>query len=203
MLIIAVVSRPLRLALGGIALTLFIADAARGQQVTRPRTWELHIPTGALIATGEQRGVLKNAPLSAIQLGWNARPHLGLTGTFTWARSRDVASAGDPKLDVFTSDLGIETRTTEWRAQSPVSVRLFAGVGGGARSYNYRKLDVDATHNLAGYASVGAVVGIRRVALRIEARDYATGFQPLASAGESEVRNDVALMVAVRFNRKR
>lgn len=200
---IAVAPRPVRLAAGIVSLTVLVAGAARGQEAPRSSTWELHIPTGAFIATGEQRDVLKNAPLSALQLSWNVRPHVGLIGSFSWARSRDVALDNDPKLDVFTSDLGIEARSAEWFAQAPVSLRLFAAVGGGTRSYNYRKLDVDATHNLAGYASVGAQVGIGRVALRLEARDYATGFQPLAGAGESEARNDVALMAALRFNRRR
>ncbi len=42
-----------------------------------------------------------------------------------------------------------------------------------------------------------------RVALRLEARDYATGFRPLIGAGSSVSRNDVVLMGALRLNRHR
>jgi hypothetical protein len=38
--------------------------------------------------------------------------------------------------------------------------------------------------------------------VRIEARDYVTGFKPLVGAGKSERRNDVVIMAALRFNRR-
>ena len=77
--------------------------------------------------------------------------------------------------------------------------RPFAGVGAGARSYNYRSLDVGATHNPAAYGSVGGVVGVGRVRLRVEARDYVTGFKPLNGEGNTAWRNDVALMFGFRL----
>ena len=60
----------------------------------------------------------------------------------------------------------------------------------------------DATHNLAGYATVGGELGMGRVGLRLEVRDYVTGFE-LIDAGMSEARNDVVIMAALRFNRHR
>jgi hypothetical protein len=83
-----------------------------------------------------------------------------------------------------------------------VTFSPFAGVGAGARSYNYRKLDVDATHNLAAYGAVGGELGMGRVGLRLEARNYATGFRPLVGVGKSDMRNDVVVMAALSFNRK-
>ena len=59
----------------------------------------------------------------------------------------------------------------------------------------------NATHNLAGYASLGGQLGYKRVGLRIEARDYATGFKPLAVAGTSDRRNDVAVLVGLSYKR--
>lgn len=169
----------------------------------RNQTWELRIPSGSLIATGDLRHEIKNAQSSAVQLSWAVRPQLAITGTFSWARSRDLASAGAPKLDVFTSDVGAELRSAERNREGRVSARGFVGAGAGARSYNHRTLDVNATHNLAAYASVGGELGIQRIALRLEARDYATGFRPLMTGGTSSARNDVVVMVAVRFNRHR
>ena len=163
---------------------------------------EFRITSGGLVATGDQRNSLKNAQATAAQLSWVVRPSLAITGTFGWARSRDVASIGSPKLDVFSSDLGLEVRPSAWGTGRAVSFSPFVGVGAGARSYNYRKLDVDATHNVAGYASVGGELGVRRVGVRLEVRDYATGFKPLVGAGESEMRNDVVMMVGLRLNRR-
>ena len=166
------------------------------------RTWELRFTSGGLVPTGAQRNALKDAHMDAAQVSWLPRPFLAVTGTFGWARSRDLTSVDTPKLDVFTSDLGLEARPAQWFAERAVSVSPFVGFGGGARSYNYRSLDVNATHNLAGYAAAGGELGMGRVGLRLEVRDYATGFKPLVGAGKPVTRNDVVIMASLRFNRK-
>jgi hypothetical protein len=40
-----------------------------------------------------------------------------------------------------------------------VTFRPFVGAGAGGRSYNHRKLDLDATHDVAGYGTVGGEFG--------------------------------------------
>ena len=111
----------------------------------------------------------------------------------------DIATTGDPKLDVFTYDVGAEVRSNRWNSDQTVTLRPFAGIGAGARSYNYRSLDVDATHNVAAYASMGGDVGYRRVRVRIEARDYVTGYKPLVGTGAADTRNDVVVMAGFRL----
>jgi hypothetical protein len=196
---------PTRLALTTVAtlgLLAFSTHTAAAQTTSAPATgWEFRVTSGAFVPTGNQRNYLKDAQVSAAQLAWLARPSLAVTGTFGWARSRDLRSADTPKLDAFTSDVGIELRPAHWFAGRAVTVDPFVGVGAGTRSYNYRKLDVDATNNLAGYGAVGGQVGMRRVALRLEVRDYATGFKPLAGPGKSDTRNDVVIMAGLSFNR--
>lgn len=197
-----IASLPLRAA---IAATLLLAatGAARAQDApARSGGWELRVATGGLIATGALRSNLKDAPVTAVQLSWLAAPRVAITGTFGWARSRDLATTGTPKLDVFTSDLGAEVRSGAPVRLRRLSLSGFVGAGAGARSYNHRKLERDATHHLAAYASVGGEIGMGRVALRLEARDYLTGFGAAAAAGTSPVRNDVVLMAALRFARR-
>lgn len=161
--------------------------------------WELVVPSGAMIPTGAQRDAVQRGNMNAVQLSYVAQPSLAIVSTFGWARSKDVATAGAPKLDVFTYDVGGELRAPRWIASETMSFSPFAGLGAGGRSYNYRKLDVDATHNLAAYASAGAEVGMRRLRLRLEARDYVAGFKPLAGAGASRTGNDVVVMVGLRL----
>jgi hypothetical protein len=182
-------------------LAALMRTAAAQTSSPQPSPWELRFTSGALVPTGNQRNFLKDANVSAAQLSWVVRPSLAITGTFGWARSRDIASVDSPKLDVFTSDLGIEARPAQWFASRAVTFSPFAGFGAGARSYNYRNLNVDATNNLAGYGTIGGELGMGRVGLRLEARDYMTGFKPLVGAGKSDRRNDVVMMVGVRFNR--
>jgi hypothetical protein len=185
------------------AVLLGIGRTVNAQEVgSAPTGWSLRLPSGAMIATGDQRNSVHDAALSALQISHPVLPGISVTGTFSWARSSDVAAAGTPKLDVFQSDLGLETCNHLWFSSAAVSFGTFAGAGAGVRSYNYRKLDVDATHNAAGYVSAGGELGIRRMAVRIEARDYMTGFKPLTGHGESVSRNDVVIMAAFRFNRR-
>jgi hypothetical protein len=185
------------------ALLTGVATVTPAQEVaSAAQGWSLRLPTGAFIGTGAQRDKVHDANLSALQLSHPLTSAIALTGTFAWARSSDIASVDRPKLDVFQTDLGIETCDHTWFSTAPVSFGSFAGVGGGMRSYNYRKLDVDASNNLAGYVAAGGELGIRRVAVRIEARDYVAGFKPLAGVGKSDSRNDVVIMAAVRFNRR-
>jgi hypothetical protein len=168
----------------------------------RGSEWELLVPSGAVVPTGAQRAALKRANLTAVQLSHVVRPRLAVTATIGWARSRDVASAGSPKLDVFTYDLGAEARAPRWGAGRGVTLVPFAGVGAGARSYNYRSLDVDATHNVAAYGAIGGELGVRRVRLRLEARDYVTGFKPLRGVGSTATRNDLVVMAGLRYARR-
>jgi hypothetical protein len=163
--------------------------------------WEFRATSGGLIPTGVQRNAVKDAQLSAVQLSWLARPSLALTATLGWARSRDLLTTDDPKLDVFSYDLGAEVRASEWFAGDAVTFTPFVGGGAGGRSYNYRSIEADATHNLAGYGTAGGELGIRRVGVRIELRDYLTGFKPLVGRGVSETRNDIVIMVGLRFKK--
>jgi len=167
----------------------------RDSQIVAPKVshWEVRLPGGALVPTGVQRGAIKRGNLTAVQLAYAGRPNFAVMSTIGWARSRDVSAAGDPKLDVFTYDVGAEVRAPR-TVFSP-----FAGLGAGGRSYNYRKLDVDATHNLAAYGSVGGELAMRRLRIRLEARDYVAGFKPLAGEGAGHTGNDVVVMAGFRL----
>lgn len=72
----------------------------------------------------------------------------------------------------------------------------------GSRSYDYRSLNADATHNLAGYGAVGGELRRGRSHVRLEVRDYLTGFKPLAGNGASGTRNDVVALVGLRLGRR-
>ena len=163
--------------------------------------FEIRFTSGELVATGNQRNFIKDGQLSGVQMSWSLNPMLAVTGAFAWARSRDLTSIDKQKLDVFTTDIGVEARPARWFTGHMVTFSPIVGLGAGVRSYNYRSLDVDAKHNLAGYGSVGGEFGIlNRVGVRLEARDYASGYKPLIGTGKSVTRNDVVIMAALRIN---
>lgn len=187
-----------------VAIVLLAAGVRTAGAQTSPQpapAWEFRATSGALVATGAERNALKDAAMSAAQLSWVVSPPFAITATLGWARSRDLVSAGVPKLDVFTYDLGAEYRPAQWLADNAVTFSPFVGAGAGARSYNHRNLNVDATHNVAGYGAVGGELGIGRVGLRLEVRDYVAGFKPLVGGGPASTRNDIVATVGLRFTK--
>lgn len=165
-------------------------------------SWELVFSSGALVPTGASRKVLDDAPLSTAQLAYLVNPRLAITSTVGWARSRDLTRDGDPKLSVFTYDVGVEVRAPRWPDAQRVSVTPFAGGGAGGRSFNHRGRDIDATHAMTGYLSAGGEFAAGRARVRLEVRDYLTGMAPLIGTGARAARNDVALVVGLRLVRK-
>jgi hypothetical protein len=190
----------IRIGLVGLVICSNVAVAQSSAQ--EQGAWELRIASGAFVPTGAQRNSLSDAQMTAAQVSWLVRPSAAVTGTFAWARTRDVALPNTPKLDAFASDLGIEARGGQWFRDCAMTFDPFVGVGAGARSYNYRNMDVEAAHNLAGYGEIGGELGVRRVGLRVEVRDYVSGFRPLVGVGHAETRNDVVVMVGLRFKRQ-
>lgn len=198
----------IRTTLAAIALGVLLVPAHAAGAQSAPETpparsgWELLGSSGTLVPTGAQRHALKRAPLSTAQLSYVVRSRVAITAMVGWARSRNLVTEGDPKLDVFTYDVGVEARAPRWLAGDALTFTPFAGVGAGGRSYHHRHLDVDAAHDLAGYGAVGGEVGMGRVHLRLEVRDYVTGFEPLVDGGASTGRNDVVALVGLRFSRR-
>jgi hypothetical protein len=190
-------------AVGAVAIVTAAPRAAEAQDSsTQKARWEFLVSSGTVVPTGAQRDAIKRGDVSAAQLSYVVRPSLAFTATLGWARSRDIASVADPKLDVYMYDLGAEARAPEWIAVRALTFSPFAGLGIGGRSYNHRSLDVDATHNVAAYGTAGGEIGTSRVRLRIEVRDYVTSFKPLGGNGPSATRNDVVVMAGLRLVRR-
>lgn len=183
---------------GALGSTLIAADTLSAQ-ADSSKHWSLLVPGGSMVPTGAQRQAIKRGDLTAVQLAYSVRPAFAITSTFGWARSKDIATAGNPKLDVFTYDVGVEARAPRWIEGNGMKFMPFAGAGAGGRSYNYRKLDVDATHDIAGYVSAGGELRIQRVGLRLETRDYVSEFKPLNGSGAARSGNDVVVMVGLRL----
>lgn len=198
LLAIGIVMIPLH---SGIAQEVEQSASQNAEPAARP--WTFRLTSGALVATGAQRNSFKDAQLSAAGLSWRVAPLLSVTATFSWARSRvlDVENLG--KVDVFNSDLGMEVESKEWSPNDALRLRWFAGAGGGMRSYHYRASAVDATNHPAAFVAVGGDVGVGRVGLRLEARDYASRFTPSMRNGDSETRNDMVISAGLYLKKRR
>ena len=175
-------------------IALLIGGAAQSQENISAARGAIRPFVGANIPTGDQRDFLKDAVLVGAQASWIATPNVSLTGSFSWAPSKDRISAGDQTLDIYQYDLGIEGRSAATRLGL---LNPFIGAGVGGRTYNYRDLDVESKTNFAGYGALGVDVPVGGVSLRVEGRDYISRFEPLNGSGETKTRNDVALFAAL------
>lgn len=164
-----------------------VAQAAREDF---PR-WDFLVASGTLVPTGAQRGDIKRANLTAAQLLYVVRPELAFTATLGWARSGNSA---DQKLDLGSFDLGLEARPVQWVIANGMTLSPFFGVGAGARGYNTRSSDVDTRYRMAAYAGAGGDLGIRRVHVRLEVRDYVSGSSGQGTGGS---RNDAVAMLGL------
>ncbi len=175
--------------------------AAQANEVTTQAgsRLEILVPSGTLIPTGAQRDAIKRGNMTALQVNYVTNEMFVITSMVGWARSRDLTNINEAKLDLFTYDVGAEARAPRLFEGKTVTFTPFAGLGAGGRSYNHRDLAVDATHNVAGYGALGGELGVKRVKVRLEARDYVAGFKPLTGSGAGRTGNDVVVMVGVRF----
>jgi hypothetical protein len=181
------------LAAAVFALTSSVATTARAQDaVAHTNGFELRPYAGAFIPTGKQRDLLRDAVLVGGQASYRLNPQFAITGTLGWAPSKDRITPGDQKLDVWQYDLGAELRAPSWVTSGAIDFTPFVGLGAGARTYDYRDLDVSAKTNFAGYGVLGGELGFGRIGWRLEARDYVSQFKPF-DGGDSKTRNDVTV----------
>ena len=108
--------------------------------------------------------------------------------------------ADSPKLDVFTYDVGAEVRAPSWITGKAVTFTPFAGVGRGWTELQLSQRSTSTRRTTSRRTAASAVSSAsRRVRVRLEARDYVTGFKPLSGAGAARTGNDVVLMAGLRF----
>lgn len=182
------------------ALVLLLAPTVATAQEAAPSRWQFLVSSGTLVPTGAQRTSIARGGVTMAQLAY-APGAVAFTASLGWARTRDVATTDRAKVDAFLYDIGAELRGT-MADLGPVSVMPFGGGGVGARSYNYRSLDVDATHNVAAFVNAGGEFDLGRVQLRLEVRDYVSGFTVQGERTRA-TRNDVVIMAGLRLGARR
>ena len=175
------------------ALSAFATrGAAQNVVAYHSNGFELRPYVGAYIPTGDQRDLLKDAVLVGGQASYRINPNFALTGTLGWSPSEDRVTPGNQKLDLWSYDVGGELRAPSWIQSGALDFTPIVGLGAGARTYNYRDLDVNSKTNFAGYGVLGGELGFGRFGLRLEARDYVSQFKPF-DGSDSKTRNDVTL----------
>lgn len=178
---------------------LIAADRAHAQaSVATTPGFELIVPSGAVVPTGARDGDVKRANLTAVQLSYGLRPNLVVTSTVGWARMTPRDLSPQARLDLFTYDAGVEYRLPRRSGDRRVNFKPFTGAGVGERTRSYRHVNVPTTHNPTTYVSVGGELGLARVRVRLEVRDYVTWATSVGSSGTTR-RNEVAVLAGLRL----
>jgi hypothetical protein len=194
----------LRASLALVALAALTAFALRAeaQAPVQPAITVRPI-VGALVATGDERDLLKNAVVVGGQASYNLTSNFAVLGSFAWSPSEEKTITPRPKVDLYQYDLGIEGKLDDLTSGSSVTTRPFAALGGGARTYNLRDVPgSSAQTNPLAFGAVGLDVAPSggRVGLRLEARDNVTWFKGLSGElQDRKSRNDVQFAAGLTF----
>ena len=148
-----------------------------------PTRWEIVVPSGTLLPTGAQRDAIKRGNMTALQLNYVAtsgvRDHIhGRLGA--QPRRRNIRRSEARRVHV-------RRRRRSARAELDRGQRGDLQPVRGSRrgrtelqlSQARRRRDAQLRRRTR---SVGGELGVRRVRVRLEARDYVTGFKPLSAA---------------------
>jgi hypothetical protein len=192
----------------GLALAIVAAVSAfaarANAQSSSQSAFQVRPLVGALVATGDERDVLKTTTvLVGGQGSYTLNSNFAVVGSFGWSPSEDKTSTARPKLDLYQYDIGLQGKLNDLTSGSAVSTRPYAILGGGARTYDLRNVaGASAQTNALGYGAVGLDLDQAggRIGLRLEARDNVTAFKGLrGELQDRKARNDLQFVAGLTF----
>jgi hypothetical protein len=151
---------------------------------------------GAYIPTGDQRDLLDDAVSVGLTASYDVHRYLAVVGGFSWTPTQAKGLAVNDDLDLFQYDVGLEGHYP-FAFGGGVTVQPFLAVGGGARTYSLRDLDVDAETDFGGYVAAGLTAQRGQFTLRLGARDNLTAFDGLSGDDEGTTRNDLGVFAGI------
>jgi hypothetical protein len=185
-----------------LAIALLTAASAAAAQSSYDETIakvEIRPFAGAYVPTGDQRDVMKDAPMFGAQLAYQYWPNLHFLGTLGWAPAKDRFNVADDGVNIFQYDVGLEYGLVKPQKEG-WELKPFLGLGAGGRTYQFADGALNDRSCSAGYGALGTEFQFGATALRLEARDYLHCFKSPLADGRSRTRNDLGLSVGVAFH---
>jgi hypothetical protein len=178
--------------------SLIVASPVSAQIIPQAPRVEVRPWAGARFPTGPQRQLFGAAPIYGVQAAVELASTFHLLGSFGWSPGHSKLDVADRGLDVFQYDVG-----SEYNLFVPLdriwSLKPFAGVGAGARTYSYDADGLETATPLTAYGAIGTEVQRNLGALRLESRGYLHGYRnPLT--GEWDARNEVEVSVGFAYH---
>jgi hypothetical protein len=154
---------------------------------------------GAMIATGDQRLLFKDAPLFGIQAALEVRPDFHVLGTFGWMPVQSKYLLADNDVNVLDYSVGVEVGMVR-PLPGKWEFKPFVGVGTGARRYLYQGARLGNQTCVTGYAALGTEFQLGHAALRLEGRDNLFCYRSPIAGIASQTRNDVGIAFGVAYH---
>ena len=181
-----------------LAGVLAISAGALSAQ-TPLRRPEIRPFAGALIATGDQQDLFKNATMFGGQVALEMNQNFHFVGTFGYSSLTSKYSVSDAGVRAYLYDAGIELNRVrplggDWQ------FKPFIGIGGGGRSYTFTDASLEDRNIVSGYAALGTEFQLSKLALRLEARDNLFNYHEPTATGGFNVRNDVSVGFGLAYH---
>ncbi len=182
------------------AMSALHAPALGAQDGVPTPTREIRPFVGAYVPVGAMRRDFRDATTLGLQAAVERSRHLHFLGSASWTHGHNRYDRGSDRTDLWQYDVGLELNLYRPTAAGWV-FRPFAGVGGGARTFDYRASGLPSYTCTSGYGSLGTELQTGAVALRLEARDYLSCFKSPVT-GLHDTRSDLGLSLGVAYHRR-
>jgi hypothetical protein len=178
---------------------LLVIAPALGAQRIQAFGPEFRTLVGAYVPTGAQQDDFKSATMLGAQAAFELNDNFHVLGSLGWVHGHNKFNFGSTdNTYIWQYDVGAELNALYVLANH-WTFRPFVGLGGGARTYDYRATQLENKTCTAGYGALGTELQHRFVALRLEARDYLTCYEsPLT--GKKNTRNDLGISAGFAFH---
>jgi hypothetical protein len=161
--------------------------------------FEIRPFAGTNVPIGNQRDVLKDAPLFGGQVAYQYWPNLHFLGSVGWAPAKSRYEVRDDGVSIFQYDVGLEYGMVQPQKEGWL-LKPFLGLGAGARTYAYADGALKDQTCAAGYGALGTEFHFGATALRLEARDVVYCFKSPLAGVSSKTRQDLGLSFGVAFH---
>lgn len=154
---------------------------------------------GAFMPEGAFEYQFKSATTLGVEGAFELSPNFHVLATLSWTPVHHTfAAIANDQTSVWQYDLGAELNLVRKMGEHAL-FRPFAGVGAGARTYDYRQPGVATSTCSAVYGAAGTELQRGTLAWRFEGRGYLMCFANPVS-GKKNIRNDYSLMFGAAWH---
>ncbi|HKG91105.1 MAG TPA: hypothetical protein VKA84_04365 [Gemmatimonadaceae bacterium] len=182
-----------------LAVALLTAASVATAQDRAAGQFEIRPFVGTNVPLGNQRDVVKDAPMFGAQFAYEYWTNLHFVGSLGWVPAKDRYQVRDNGVDIFQYDAGVEYGLVKPQKEG-WELKPFLGAGLGVRTFAFADAALKDRSCAAGYGALGTEFQWGATALRLEARDMVHCYRSPLAGVKSKTRQDLGLSLGVAFH---